>query len=255
MYIYVLICKVNWRVYVGKAKDVWERWSSHKLSAKQGDPWLICNAIRKYGAENFLVRIIEFGIETDEELNRLEKFHIAQRKSYPPELGFGYNMTEGGDGLCNPCEETRKKMSAATKKAMTPERREFLRQLGFDTPPERRAAIRESVMEHVSEPGFSERHSKVIKDAFEKNPIPREVFERQAASRRGSKRTEETKKHMSEVQSELADHYREKALAYYATPEGLRQIEIARERSRKNALAMWERRRAAKNGISNSAVA
>ena len=68
-------------------------------------------AIKKWGWEAFELTVIEDYIKTKEELNRLEMFYIEKYDSY----NNGYNCTKGGDGLCQPSEETRRKMSEAKR--------------------------------------------------------------------------------------------------------------------------------------------
>lgn len=55
------------------------------------------NAIRKYGLNWFKFEILKDNIQDKEELKNLEKYFIALYNTFN---GFGYNMTEGGDGGC-----------------------------------------------------------------------------------------------------------------------------------------------------------
>lgn len=68
-------------------------------------------AIKKWGWDAFELIVLEDYIESKEELNRLETHYINLYDSY----NNGYNCTMGGDGLYNPSEETRRKMSEAKK--------------------------------------------------------------------------------------------------------------------------------------------
>jgi len=108
MYIYVIINKVNGKRYVGKAKNVRSRWQGHLQEAFDGETFAICGAIRKYGPNGFYLRIIEFGL-TERQANELEKYHIKRLDS-KVDNGQGYNLTDGGDGVCFPSEQTRLKM-------------------------------------------------------------------------------------------------------------------------------------------------
>lgn len=68
-------------------------------------------AIKKWGWKAFECTIIIDNIQTKEELDELEKHYIQVYDSYKN----GYNCTMGGDGMSEPSEETRKKMSDAKK--------------------------------------------------------------------------------------------------------------------------------------------
>ena len=90
---------INGKVYIGKTKGVpAKRWECHQRDARKGRNLMLHQAIRKYGAENFTVETLASDILTVAELNELEKAFITKFRSYPPNLGRGYNMSPGGDG-------------------------------------------------------------------------------------------------------------------------------------------------------------
>lgn len=98
MFVYLITCHVNGKNYVGKTKDTIEnRWKQHRKAARLGSDQLICRAIRKHGVDNFSIRALVC-CNSEEELNRTEISKIAELKTFPPSLGFGYNETKGGDG-------------------------------------------------------------------------------------------------------------------------------------------------------------
>ena len=91
------------KYYIGKSIIPEEkRWKRH--IAEAFDPkcdtykTLLCQAIRKYGENNFSLEILEDNIPNeklaDKEIEYIEKFH-AYYLDYPY---LGYNMTRGGDG-------------------------------------------------------------------------------------------------------------------------------------------------------------
>lgn len=91
------------KYYIGKSIIPEERrWKRHVAEAF--DPkcntykTLLCQAIRKYGENNFSLEILEDNIPNeklaDKEIEYIEKFH-AYYLDYPY---LGYNMTRGGDG-------------------------------------------------------------------------------------------------------------------------------------------------------------
>lgn len=99
---------VNDKIYIGKTKYSLEyRIKKHNSSNHKS---YFHNAIHKYGSKNFEWDIID-SHEDERVLNQLERLHISRYESN--QNHSGYNLTEGGDGLPNPTEETRKKMSKA----------------------------------------------------------------------------------------------------------------------------------------------
>jgi group I intron endonuclease len=96
--VYLALNRVNGKVYVGKTNGVLSaRWRGHLRSAERGSNLLFHQAIRKYGAPAFELSVIGVA-RSPEELNELERASIANHRSYPPNLGFGYNLSPGGDG-------------------------------------------------------------------------------------------------------------------------------------------------------------
>lgn len=88
--IYKITNNINRKVYIGKSKNIEERWTEHKrLSNLDEEDWKkdhrccqtpIHKAIRKYGVENFSFEVIE---ETKEEdLNKREIYWIDHYNSY-----------------------------------------------------------------------------------------------------------------------------------------------------------------------------
>lgn len=142
-YIYKLTNKINNKIYIGKANDVKIRWNSHiKSSFKESNHsynYPIHCAIRKYGADNFNVEIIDTA-ETTKEINEKEKYWINKYNSRNNDIG--YNLAAGGDGgdtitTKTPEEyaKTIERMSAASKgrpgwsKGQTKETNSSLQQL------------------------------------------------------------------------------------------------------------------------------
>jgi group I intron endonuclease len=93
MFVYQIINKVNQKTYVGKTKrKLSVRFSQHKHQAfKQNKQTYLHRAIRKYGIENFELKILEKIVDINL-LNEKEKYWIQK---ISPE----YNMTEGGEGV------------------------------------------------------------------------------------------------------------------------------------------------------------
>ena len=88
MFIYKITNKLNGKIYVGQTtRNPIERFKEHKHADS-----IIGKAIRKYGAENFEIDILD-ECETFDELNECEMFWIAELNCKVPD---GYNVTDGG---------------------------------------------------------------------------------------------------------------------------------------------------------------
>lgn len=113
MIVYLIVCLVTGKRYIGKSKrDLERRWYEHVYHAHtMSTKMVLYAAIRKHGADAFEKSVLEEGFATVAEMNEAEKRLIAELK---PE----YNMTKGGDGLegYNHTPETKAKMSESRKK-------------------------------------------------------------------------------------------------------------------------------------------
>lgn len=123
-YCYLIENLVNGKLYVGKAKNVEERWKGHKLISRNGKAKspkysYLHAAITKYGVENFTVKTIK-GYASEKETFDNEKSHIAQLRAEGYEL---YNLTDGGEGKsgCKASDETKKKISLIVKNRVVSE--------------------------------------------------------------------------------------------------------------------------------------
>lgn len=103
------------KCYIGQTKNLDERWRRHKNGAK--DCPVICNAIQKYGLDNFKFILILICFDSD--LGEYEKHYIKYYNTLVPN---GYNVSPGGEGGGNfigkhHTEESKKLISeAATKR-------------------------------------------------------------------------------------------------------------------------------------------
>jgi len=97
MLVYMVHNKVNGKLYVGKTtKDVKRRWAEHLSSAKGGSKYYFHAAIRKYGADAFVVTPISGWASSEEDLAEQERYFIKKYRTNNPKIG--YNLTEGGEG-------------------------------------------------------------------------------------------------------------------------------------------------------------
>lgn len=102
--IYKITNLINGHSYIGKSKNIYERWSEHKRESqlpestweknKRHEQTQLHKAMRKYGVNQFSYEIIE---ECSlEELDKKEIYWIAYYNTYLDKNH--YNMTPGGDG-------------------------------------------------------------------------------------------------------------------------------------------------------------
>lgn len=115
---YVITNKINNKKYIGqtKLKDPTKRWKYGHLHSLNNES-ILYRAMRKYGVHNFTFEVIACckNIKT---LNQLERQLIKQYNTYN---GWGYNMTEGGEGASGRkmSVEERKKISERQTKNNT----------------------------------------------------------------------------------------------------------------------------------------
>ena len=95
-FIYKIINLINNKIYIGyTSQNINARFSQHKSdSLNNRDNSILHKAIKKYGAENFKIEVIEEFDENKKEWQSLEKFYIKEFQSLIPN---GYNILEGGD--------------------------------------------------------------------------------------------------------------------------------------------------------------
>ena len=103
MIIYKIQNKINLKIYIGKTiKSLHIRIIGHL----KADTY-IGNALRKYGLQSFEWGIIDTATDI-EILNEKEKYWIIFHNCKWPD---GYNLTDGGDGVSNITEKTRRRQS------------------------------------------------------------------------------------------------------------------------------------------------
>jgi len=96
--IYIIECICSEKVYIGQTlrSNVADRWKEHLKTASQKENQLpLYRALRKFGVENFIFRVLETDIP-QEFLDKKEQEYITEYNSFKE----GYNCTEGGDVRC-----------------------------------------------------------------------------------------------------------------------------------------------------------
>lgn len=94
MFIYKIENKVNGKIYIGKTNNFNKRKIQHfpkNNNYENKKAKILYSAIKKYGQNNFEMKIIE---KVSNNWEEREKFWIAKFNSKIPN---GYNMTDGGD--------------------------------------------------------------------------------------------------------------------------------------------------------------
>lgn len=100
-YIYKVTNKINGKAYIGlTVKSIGDRWAKHLEAARAGSVNAMHLAIRKHGADQFTVEILDSS-ESHTEAQELEKHYIATHRTHGslPLSERGYNLTHGGDAL------------------------------------------------------------------------------------------------------------------------------------------------------------
>ena len=191
---------VNDKKYVGKTtQELEERWSGHVAFAYTERGWNIYfyRAIRKYGPESFELSILETA--EDDKLNEAERRWIKELKT--TDHFIGYNSTEGGEGFST---------GDLNPSRLNPRKGPDNWCFGVPKPQEVREKISQSLTGLL---------------VGEKNPF----F--------GKKHTEETKKHLSEIQQGQVrgphsdgtkEKIRQSMLGREFTPEWLEKLSAAK---------------------------
>lgn len=108
-YLYKITNKINNKIYIGQTINVSNRWTDHKIAAKNNKPTqIIHHALIKHGLENFIFEVIASCL-TQEDANDTEALLIEQYNSYISN-GCGYNVTLGGANASK-TEEWKQKVS------------------------------------------------------------------------------------------------------------------------------------------------
>jgi group I intron endonuclease len=89
-YLYIITSPTG-SLYVGVSNNPKQRMAAHRSKAKHGGETHLARAMRKYGADLFVMSVVETH-DTPEQAKAAERLRI---KELQPSL----NMTEGGDGI------------------------------------------------------------------------------------------------------------------------------------------------------------
>lgn len=149
--IYLATNKINGKQYVGKTKDTVDSRKHCHEKGRGGCGVALAAAIRKYGPENFVWEVLKGGVP-DDRLNQEEREWIWWLGTKAP---GGYNLTDGGDGLFNPSQEVRAKISDCSRKTWSdPEwrRGRIEAAIAYYSIQSNREAVREATLLAMSRP-------------------------------------------------------------------------------------------------------
>lgn len=130
MLIYKISNDINSKIYIGQTVlSLRERIYCYKKECRANpNSRPIIRAMNKYGFEHFFFEVIHEGIRTKEELDKLERYYIANFHSLCSENG--YNIELGGNSAGKHSEETKRKISEAQKG----EKNHMYGIIGYDNP-------------------------------------------------------------------------------------------------------------------------
>lgn len=122
--VYLFTNKRNGKIYVGSAKDLYERYDEYtKYVDGKKSKRPIEHAIKKYGLDSFTFETLE-RVDNLENLLAREQYYIDTLAVCDREIGYNVNKTAGSRLGMRHTEESRKKMSIAlTGKRHTEESR------------------------------------------------------------------------------------------------------------------------------------
>jgi group I intron endonuclease len=114
-FVYKLTCSAHDKVYIGVSQNPEVRMRQHRSKARSGDDQVIYKAMRKYGVDSFKMVLLYGSLDREHIFNEMEAHFIREYRSN--ERGFGYNMSEGGEGRSGPTTEATKKILQETSNA------------------------------------------------------------------------------------------------------------------------------------------
>jgi group I intron endonuclease len=238
-YIYIIENKASGMLYVGKANDVERRWRRHKQDSSDDPRSYFHRAIRKYGPDNFEVKVVDESDDENYVLKVLEPLWIKQLKDEGYVL---YNMTDGGDGIPGliHSEETKRKMSDSLRgKIRSDETRQKLREanLGKMHSDETRKKVSEAIKGKKKPPRTEEHCKKLSEAAQARGPMSDEQREKITAGMKASDRVGHPID--EETRAKIAEKLR-----------GQVQSEETKARRAESMRKAWERRRLLSQGES-----
>lgn len=184
--IYKITNLINWKIYVGSAVDIQDRWWKHTiaLNNKIHHNKHLESAWIKYGAQNFRFDVLEY-VEI-ELLEDCEQFWMDLLKANDRKFGYNKRLNARNNLGVRYSEESKAKMSAAQKgRFVSEETKQKLKN----------RIITDEWRKNMSEGAKGKKHSDITKakvsEALRKRVRSRESLEKTFAKSRGMKRSPE----------------------------------------------------------------
>lgn len=118
----MIYCATNthtFKSYIGQtSKHLDCRRLQHEKNARGGRQSRFYSALRKYGPGAFVWSVLVARSGSRKESDTYERFLIKLFQTQ--DVRYGYNMAAGGEGMSNPTDETRRRMSEAHKGKTAP---------------------------------------------------------------------------------------------------------------------------------------
>lgn len=131
--VYKLTCKINNKIYIGKANNLQKRIISHRNSIRTKRYSYIINAIRKYGFDSFDLEILYLSEKFDiYELLAMETAYIIFYNSIDKYIGYNMCLCANDRSGVPMSDETKEKMRIINLgRRVTPETKEKLRKFNL----------------------------------------------------------------------------------------------------------------------------
>ena len=172
----------NGKCYIGLTnRTIEQRWKEHNKDAKAGNMRCLFASLRKYNMVDTFQMIEIDTAETEQELCEKEIAHIEIHNSHYIR-GYGYNMTDGGDGVFgySHTDETKERLrTLSLKQFESTEARQKMSEIKkkyYKDNPEARQKISEVQKKyHKDNPEAGQKHSEVMKKRYE-DPNSRQIL-------------------------------------------------------------------------------
>ena len=177
-YIYLTTNTLNGKIYVGQHKS--DKFDSWYL----GSGTYLWNAMKKYGKENFVTKMIDTA-ESKEELNEKEIYWIKELDSR--NLDVGYNLARGGAGQTL-SGTTRQRIAEALRGRKNPKSPEAIKKLSEAL---KGHAVSAETRRHMSE-------------AMKGRTLSEETKRKMSEAKKGKKMSEQMKSHWTKERRSAA---------------------------------------------------
>jgi len=221
--IYLIKNIKNNKVYIGSAVNIDKRWSQHKHYLKEGKHHSehLQKAWNKYGEQSFTFDIIE-EVSNPEHLLAYEQVYLDYYKSYEDDRGYNICKVAGSPLGVKHSEETRKKMSEASRniseetrkkrsvaltgRKHTEQSKRKISEAKRNISEETRKKISEAAKDRMS----SKEARKKISEALTGRKLSQETKKKISQANIGKKLSEEHKKKLSEVNKNMSEETKQK---------------------------------------------